>query len=311
MHLPTDLDVKTFADSYRLRPDNWRWAIEEVAAAAGLAVTSLHPFGDGSNLIAAIDERHVVKIFPPFHRHQWESEHRVLAHLAGRLALPVPHLHGVGERDDGWTWVVLTRLPGVLLEEVWSTFERPVRAAILRAIGETMHEVHAIAPGPVASLPPNWDTFIAEQAARAEARHRRLNAPDWLFRDLPDLLATTPLPTGPHVILTGEYTPFNLLAEPDLTGWHLSGMIDFGDAMVGPPEYDLLGPSVFLCGGDPLLVHALFDGYGRPLDPVLRRQLMLLQVLHRYSHFAAQLRLPGWRDAGSLEALAQRLWPER
>jgi aminoglycoside phosphotransferase (APT) family kinase protein len=46
-------------------------------------------------------------------------------------------------------------------------------------------------------------------------------------------------------MLTGEFTPFNLLAE----GAQLSGMIDFGDGLVGPREYDWLGPLCFFVEG--------------------------------------------------------------
>ena len=42
------------------------------------------------------------------------------------------------------------------------------------------------------------------------------------------------------VILTGEYTPMNFLVNQVDGVWHISGLIDFGDTMLGLPEYDLL-----------------------------------------------------------------------
>jgi hygromycin-B 7''-O-kinase len=54
-----------------------------------------------------------------------------------------------------------------------------------------------------------------------------------------------PVPEGPDVILTGEYTPFNLLHQ----GGGLSALFDFGDGLVGPREYDWLGPMCFLAAG--------------------------------------------------------------
>lgn len=120
--------------------------------------------------------------------------------------------------------------------------------------------------------------------------------------------------TSFRVLLTGEYTPFNLLVERDAGGWRLSGMIDFGDAMIGPRDYDFLGPSMFSCGGDPLLIAALFRGYfgkEQPMAHETRMRLMALAVLHRYAHFEVQLRIPHWRErADSFKALAELVWPD-
>jgi hygromycin-B 7''-O-kinase len=90
-------------------------------------------------------------------------------------------------------------------------------------------------------------------------------------------------------------------------------MIDLGDAMVGPREYDLLGPSLFLAAGDGALLRTLFAharGPHWPLGPEVRRGLVALFVLHRYSKPDVQLRLSGWRDrARTLDELGQLIWP--
>ena len=66
----------------------------------------------------------------------------------------------------------------------------------------------------------------------------------------------------PPVILTGEYIPENFLLSRDGSGWHLAGLIDFGDVMTGRGEYDLLGPSAFMTAGVPRRVRRLFEGFG-------------------------------------------------
>ncbi|WP_414633679.1 phosphotransferase [Paracoccus marcusii] len=45
--------------------------------------------------------------------------------------------------------------------------------------------------------------------------------------------------------------PENLLLTETSTGWKLAAVIDFGDVMTGWREYDLLGPSTFMCAGVP------------------------------------------------------------
>ena len=114
------------------------------------------------------------------------------------------------------------------------------------------------------------------------------------------------MPEGQDVILTGEYTPFNLLHQ----GSGLSGMFDFGDGLVGPHEYDWLGPLCFLAAGDAARIDALFDGYhGRPFDRSLREALLRLMLLHRYSHLKAQIAMPDWQAAPDFGTLAALIWP--
>jgi hygromycin-B 7''-O-kinase len=108
------------------------------------------------------------------------------------------------------------------------------------------------------------------------------------------------------VILTGEYTPFNMLYE----GSGLSAMFDFGDGLVGPREYDWLGPLCFLAAGDAAHVDAFFDGYhGRPFDRSQREALLRLILLHRYSNLKAQIAVPGWQAAPDFATLAALIWP--
>ena len=89
-------------------------------------------------------------------------------------------------------------------------------------------------------------------------------------------------------------------------------MIDFGDVMTGWREYDLLGPSAFMCAGVPGRVRHLFDGYGVALSTdasTLRRRLLTLMVLHRASDLR-NVDIIGWESRiGSLFDLEDVVWP--
>src|SRR5688572_19793210 len=101
MRLPQALEPVFFDQIFRLDHAAWRAAIVEVCAAHRIECDTVSAFADGSNLVAAVDNRWIVKIFPAFHSHQWESERRVLAHLRGeKLPLKVPTLIAEGTRDD-------------------------------------------------------------------------------------------------------------------------------------------------------------------------------------------------------------------
>jgi hygromycin-B 7''-O-kinase len=231
------------------------------------------------------------------------------------LDLPIPRFYKAGE-DSGWTFIMMSRLPGVTLEQVWPRLPDADKIAILTDIGRIMARVHAVPVGGLHDLPPLWSDFFPMQLQKCRARHERLGMPRW-FVDAVDAFVQANLRLLPRdfeaVILTGEYTPFNLLVPDQSHVNAIGGMIDFGDAMVGYREYDLLGPWLFSCEGRADFVKALLTGYGyapTAQNQELRRRLFLLQILHRYSDFKAQVRIPSWEDSvESFETLEEILWP--
>jgi hygromycin-B 7''-O-kinase len=300
MFLPTDLTPADFDTRYRLEPRTWLPAIGEVCAAHGLPFKHVIPFTDGSNLIASVADEFVVKVFPPFHRNQWESEFRTLKRLwTEDISIPIPRLLASGEREDGWTYVILSKLPGVTLESVWPQLSMADKVASMQQIGRMMARVHSVPVGELHDIDPPWEPFLQQQIAHCKNRHTRLKMPEWFLQEVDEYVASkiTLLPNETPVILTGEYTPFNLLAEQVDGFWRITGMIDFGDVMVGFREYDFLGPCLFLGEGNARLIDALFEAYGYASprnDESLRSRLMVLAVLHRYSNLHAQIRIDKW-----------------
>jgi hygromycin-B 7''-O-kinase len=157
---------------------------------------------------------------------------------------------------------------------------------------------------------------MRRQIEGCRERHGRLGLPQKFLDGLDDFLAEAiPLipMDAPPVILTGEYIPENFLLSQQQSGWHLSGLIDFGDVLTGWGEYDLLGPSAFMTAGMPGRVRSLLEGYGYSsgdIDTALKRRLMALMLLHRASDLVGHIVIDGWQDkAGSLFELAELLWP--
>lgn len=300
--LPATIDAQAF-DALHEQPERWRDAVAAIAALHSDAPVT--PVAAGTVLVALVGREFVVKLYPPFLRDHCLFERGMLASLHGRLALPTPRLVASGERD-GWPWQLMTQLPGRTLDAVWPALDEAAKCRVLQAIGRTAAEVHALPVGPIAALAPAWPDFLARQRLGCARRQQRTGLPTHLQERLADFLAAGPVPEGPDVILTGEYTPFNLMSD----GRALSGMFDFGDGLVGPREYDWLGPMCFLAAGDAARLDALFDGLlGRPFDRTRREELLRLLLLHRYSCLPAQIAVPGWQDEPDFSRLAARIWP--
>jgi hygromycin-B 7''-O-kinase len=312
--LPAFTDYEPFR-AWRAYPAQWLPIALDIARSHGLACAAPHAFATGTNVVMALDEKLILKIFPPFLRSKFVSERGSLAQLCGQLRIAIPETVVEGERD-GWPYLIITRLPGVLGSEAWPTLSESEKERVLVEIGQVIAEVQRVPLGDLANIEPRWDRFLSAQIAGCRARHERLGLPRKFLDGLDELLrdAERLIPLDrPPVILTGEYIPENFLLSRDSAGWRLSGLIDFGDVMSGWCEYDLLGPSGFMTAGMPRRVRSLFEGYGyssADINPDLKRRLMALTLLHRFSDPARQICIEGWQErADNLFELQDLLWP--
>jgi hygromycin-B 7''-O-kinase len=312
--LPAFTDYEPFR-AWRVDSAQWLPIAHDIARSHGLACIAPHVFATGTNLVLALDEKLILKIFPPFLRGQFTSERSTLALLRGKLRIAIPEIVVDGERD-GWPYLVITRLSGVLGADAWPSLPEKDKERLLADIGETIAQVQRVPSGTLAQIEPGWDIFMRGQIAGCRARHERFGLPqkfldglDELLRDASELIALD----GPPVILTGEYIPENFLLSHDASGWRLSGLIDFGDVMTGRGEYDLLGPSVLMAGGMPRRLQGLFAGFGysaSDVTPDLKRRLMALMLLHRFGNPTRQICIEGWQQkAANLGDLQDLLWP--
>ena len=315
MHsLPSVNNIEAFR-AWRVDAAQCLPAALDIARSHGLPHGDPHLFSTGTNLVVALDDWLILKIFPPQLRHQFVSERISLAQLRGHLSVPIPEIVLEGERDH-WPYLVITRLSGIVGARAWPDLPEHQKERILGQIGETIAEVQRVPVGELSGIEPRWDRFIGEQIAGCRARHQRLGLPQKYLDGLDELLrdAATLIPTdAPPVILTGEYIPENFLLSDEDGNWRLAGLIDFGDVMTGWGEYDLLGPSAFMTAGMPRRVDRLFRGFGyspADVDSTVKRRLMAMMLLHRASDPVRHICIEGWQQkAGDLFELQELLWP--
>jgi hygromycin-B 7''-O-kinase len=311
---PVFTDVPAFR-AWRAEPSRWLPVVTDIAHSHSLPHATIEAFPTGTNLVVALDHRLILKIFPPLLRNQFTTERMTLAQLRGRLTVAIPEIVLEGERD-GWSYLVMTRLGGILGTKAWPLLPEADKETILGELGEAIAQVQRVPPGELTLLEPKWEPFIQKQIEGCRARHVRLGMPDKFLADLDDLIdrATTLVPLNtPAVILTGEYIPENLLLSCQSGAWRLSGLIDFGDVMTGCGEYDLLGPSAFMTGGMPRRVRRLFAGFGyspSDMNQALTRRLLTLMLLHRASDPIRHICIDGWQHkVDTLADLEHLLWP--
>ncbi len=277
---------------------------EDLCARLGLAGLPLERFSEGTQPVYAVGGAHVLKLYPKAAAQDGVTEARVLDHLAGRLPVPTPELRDAGEYENGWRYVLMSRLRGTELTRAWPGSSPARRERIATEAGEALAALHALDPEPLADAlgPGDWGAFTDRQRAGTVGRQRERELPDaWLER-IPAFLDATELPRDPErVLLHTEFMRQHLLV--DGTTGRLSGLFDFEPAMIGDRAYDFVGVGLFVTRAEPGLMARFAAGYGGTVDP---RTAMAWTLLHVYSNLPWYLReVPPPPGADTLEALAE------
>ncbi len=279
-----------------------------------MSTTSLTLFSEGTNIVFLHNDSTVIKIFPPFHQDQFNSERLVLQHLHGKLSVNTPSIQQIGN-IAGWPYMIMTKLDGTILEELWESLDHSNKKIIIRELGSLIREVHAIPTAGLEEIDCHWEAFISKQILNCVNQHRSRQLAESLVQQIPGYLA----PIEQYlkfiekpVLLTGEYTPMNFMVKKIAEVWHIDGLFDFGDAMLGLAEYDLLGPGAFLIQGNPSLLREFLIAYGYSADQInqnLSHKLTALMLLHKYSHLRVQIRINQWEHkVKNIQDLERLVW---
>ncbi len=279
-----------------------------------LPVGSLELFSEGTNIVFSYNQDYVIKIYPPMHVDQFNSESLVTQHLVDKLVIKTPSILYQDEIAN-WPYLIMTQLEGQLLETLWEKLDYDNKVSLIRELGLLIKEVHALPTNGLEVIDCHWEQFITQQIHHCIEQHKTKKLPSHLLKQISSYLEPVQerlKEIKNPVILTGEYTPMNLLVKRIDGVWHINGLIDFGDAMLGLPQYDLLGPGAFLIQGDKSLLKEFLVAYGyseNQLSPELSHQLMALMLLHKYSNLNVQIRIQDWQNkVNSLQELEQLVW---
>jgi hygromycin-B 7''-O-kinase len=313
-HLFTSINTFEEFELLKQKTEVLEYLAQKIINKHKLEDASLTLFSEGTNIVFAYGEHQVIKIFPPFHQDQFESELLVLNQLEGKLSIKTPSVAYTGE-ISGWPYIVMSKIEGTLLETLWETMEHHNKVVIMRELGALIREVHYLPTEGLEAIDCHWQQFIENQIDHCVVQHQSKGLSELLIQQIPSYLEllkeSLPQITKP-VLLTGEYTPMNFLVKQVNGIWHIDGLIDFGDAMLGRAEYDLLGPGAFLIQGDKLLLREFLMAYGylqHELTEQLSNQLTALMLLHKYSNLNIQVRIQNWKNkVRNLNDLERLVW---
>lgn len=259
-----------------------------------------------SSFPVLIHERYVVKLIPHSWRAKFEAERTMLALVHGKLPVATPEIVAAGELGS-WDYLVMTRLFGRAASAALKTASDAEQRPVLRAIGELIARIHQL-PAP-AALVPDWPRLVDTLVAGCVQRHAKGGAnPDWISA-IPARLAgvVAELATPARLVpMHADVHTEHILLDDSL---RVTGLLDFGDALVGDPLYDLVTPVTFFGRGRSDLLAALIAGFGVTPGPELRRRCTAYQLLHQFSDLKRDALLTAPREPATLEETLAALWP--
>jgi len=237
-------------------------------------------------------------------RSSFSAERAALQALATQPGVAGPRLLASGwlhEVSEAWPYLVMARVQGVAWGQAGLSLEQRLRIAA--ELGEQARLLGSLRPKGVAALAMRRAGAVAEAA-------RRSALPERLIAQIGDFLAA--LGAWETAFVQADLMHRHVF----VAGGHLAGVIDWGDAALADPHYELAKLHLDLFDGDKRLLRAFLEaGQWNPAADFAPKALAL--ALHRQAEGLAQhatmdvfhklpLLLPG--GAGTLDRLAHALF---
>jgi hygromycin-B 7''-O-kinase len=311
-------DVETleiYRDIYH-RDDLWRPIIEVICDRYVYLEPPYQRVPDGTHIVYFAGHQYVVKLFVPLFDQDFIAEKLVADHLSGQLDIDIPKIVACGE-IGGWNYIVMSRIPGIPINAVWKNLTQKNRLSVARDIGRLISRIRTISTKSLETITIDWSDFLRKQKLEI-SKH---------FESRPDLkwdpgTEITNFIVSISSLLNKKFDPVLLLSDITLEhvfvqeksgNWKMTGYLDFGDAMVGHPDYEIIAPGLEFAAGNPELLQTLLLAAGYhsdELDESLVHRLMAYTLLHRYVELNDVLSLiPRAKNAPSLQELSRIIWP--
>ena len=195
---------------------------------------------------------------------------------------------GTFYEDGDWPYVVFERVAGVAWRDLSSSLSPSAKHEVAAQLGEAVRAVHSL-PAPAFRT-----TLLAELRATAASRAK---LPPHLLAQVDDYLRDA-LPATHFV--HGDITEDHVYIDRSA----LVAIIDWGDALLADPYYELCAVFSGTFAGDLALFRTFLDAYAWPVDDAFPKRMLQAMLSFQFNAFYG-MSLP---DVATLDELAAALF---
>ncbi|MBS1988487.1 aminoglycoside 3'-phosphotransferase/choline kinase family protein [Candidatus Dependentiae bacterium] len=290
--------------------DFWQPYINEILKRHGLFATGLKPTaGFNPTYPTFLYGDVVVKFFgySKSWQQRYAAEQAALALVATDRRIAAPCLLGYGNLYDNtqesWPYLIMRRMPGIAVSHVELTYQEKMKLA--GDLGKQVSYIHALSWQAGVSTDTDWLELDIQAAAKQSS------LPPHLVAQIDDYL--TKLKPEAPVFTHGDLCDQHIFVQ----NGQLSGIIDWGDAMITDRHYELIQiyRGVFNC--DKTLFQIFLEASNWPvgkdfatqaLGQALRRQAIGVAQHHGMDVFEPIAKLFPLNDIKTLDQLAHELF---
>jgi hygromycin-B 7''-O-kinase len=307
----------------------WQPYVEEICIRHDIApIERIQAGKAGSNPVFIVNDRYVVKLYT----YLFGGADSILKEIdlynlfAQAPELPVPQLitHGslFAQDEVGWYWpyIITTVIPGITYGEVREQVSFEDKLVLATYLGSFLHTFHTLPLEQSTYFKRSWEpfaSFLQEQRASCIANHTYWNTlPPHLISQIDDYLP--PLSAlinegSKPLLLDCDLFEDHVLGFLEQGHWHTTGIIDFGDALIGNWLYEMPVIQLGLFHCDKRLLRAFLEGYGIDLAKLdherFVRSVMSFALLRQFDLFVQVFRdCPEAAKIETLDELAVLLW---
>jgi aminoglycoside phosphotransferase len=289
--------------------DFWRPYAELALNLSGLSAAGDLQSGFVGTYPTLLGDDLVIKMFGHFGdwRRSYRAELAANRTIAQDPRILAPRQIATGElfpdSDHNWPYLISERLDGSAWREARLSLSPEQRNGIAVEVGRQIRLVHhqAAADG----IQVRDDHRVDQSEVMRRHRH-------WAESGRSGALSGRLIDQIPSY-LDDYRVGSRCMVHADLTEDHifvrdgkLIGVIDWGDAMITDPYYELGALHLGAFAADRQLLGSFLDGYGWTVDQTFVRHAMQVALMHDFDLFSAVSSLCA--EADSLDDLADRLW---
>lgn len=199
-----------------------------------------------NNAVFRIGGQRCLKLYGPNSQRPFQVERSVLRTLADHNgAIPAPRFIAAGERSGLPPYLIMTEVGGSTVEDSWETLTRAEQSAIAREIGTITAAIHRLPQEDLAEVERQFGgrreyaaLMQAERIAQIEAAEQlSIRRRDELLRYLVE--EAQQFMDDPPALTHSDFSHAHIYLAREAGIMAVTGLIDWAEAMLGPPEWDI------------------------------------------------------------------------